>query len=133
MLAKIRLGWRELPATNTLAYFASLLVTKKFNNRDSSVRCYKTFRVVICKCSYKARVFVPGKPFQPSLRFVSNIRLGSKGLPGTNILAYFLSVGEQSCQELTQVKYLSGAPLKVRLLALPTNIRISWKGHGKTF
>ncbi len=59
----------------------------------------------------KARALVPGKPFQPSLMFVSkagaspneasficstlrqtlvlptNIRLGCKGLPGTNTLA----------------------------------------------
>ncbi len=31
-------------------------------------------------------------------------------------------------QEPTQVKHLSGAPLKVRLLALPTNIRLGRKG-----
>jgi hypothetical protein len=59
-------------------------------------------------------VFVPGKPFQPNLMFVgearslpksgaseralhsgrprpyiANIRLGWKGLPGTNTLAYY--------------------------------------------
>ncbi len=27
----------------------------------------------------------------------------------------------------TRVKYLSAAPLKGRLLALPTNIRLGWK------
>jgi hypothetical protein len=57
-----------------------------------------------------ARVFVPGRPFQPSIMFVGNarslflsgmwlhssrlhsltpdIRQGWKGLPGTNTLAY---------------------------------------------
>ncbi len=30
--------------------------------------------------------------------------------------------------ERTQVKHLSDAPLKGRLLALPTNIRLGWKG-----
>jgi hypothetical protein len=62
----------------------------------------------------KTRVFVPGKPLQPSLMFVgkagaypseasfrcsalawdpglthTHIRLDWKGLPGTNILAYY--------------------------------------------
>ncbi len=96
------------PEINTLAYFASSL--------DCSVQCKKL--VIIYKCSYKARVFVPGKPFQPSFTIVSkagayqsetafrcslqgrllapiNIRLGWKGLPGTNIQAYFASVGAQ--------------------------------------
>jgi hypothetical protein len=30
--------------------------------------------------------------------------------------------------ELTRVSHLSGAPLEGRLLALPTNIRLGWKG-----
>ncbi len=48
--------------------------------------------------SDKAKVFVPGEPFQPSVIFTSeatitylhiaNIRLGWKGLAGTNTLAY---------------------------------------------
>ncbi len=36
----------------------------------------------------QADVFVPGKPFLPSLIFASKA-LGLKGLPGTNALAYF--------------------------------------------
>jgi hypothetical protein len=44
-------------------------------------------------------VFVPGKPFQPSLMFAGKA-------------------------EPTQVKKLLGAPL----LALPANIRLGWKG-----
>jgi hypothetical protein len=35
------------------------------------------FMAVIYECSLKARVFVPGKPFQPSLIFVS----GAKAYP----------------------------------------------------
>ncbi len=34
----------------------------------------KLFMAVIYKCSYKARVFVLGKPFQPSLMFVGEAR-----------------------------------------------------------
>jgi len=44
-------------------------------------------------------VFVPGSPFQPSLKL-----------------------------ELTIVKHLSGVPLYGRLLSLPINIRVGWKG-----
>ena len=63
-------------------------------------------------------MFVPGKPFQPSLMFAgkvgaytsealsnTNIRKGCKGLPRTNTLAF----------------YKSEAPS-------PTNIRLGWKG-----
>jgi len=60
---------------------------------------------------YYTRVFVPGKPFQPSLMFARKVgdypvkesfrwsaqgqaprrahKLGKKGLPGTNALAYY--------------------------------------------
>jgi hypothetical protein len=71
----------------------------------------KVFTAVIYGFSRKARVFVPGKPLQPCLMFVvkagaylreapfrwstlgrplalpTNIRLGWRGLPGTNTLA----------------------------------------------
>jgi hypothetical protein len=56
----------------------------------------KLFTAVIYGFSKSARVFVPDKPFQPSL-----------GLPIR--------------LEPTQLKHLSGAPLKGRLLASPTN------------
>ncbi len=46
---------------------------------------------------------VPGKPFQPSIMFV----------------------GEA---EARAFPYLSDAPLKGRFMALPTNIRLGWKG-----
>ncbi len=52
-------------------------------------------------------MFVPGKPFQPSLVF--SVRL-----------------------EPTRVKNLSGAPLKGGLLALTTNTRLGWKGLPET-
>ncbi len=47
-------------------------------------------------------MFVAGKPFQHSLMFVSKV-------------------------ELSQVKYLKGAPLWDRLLASPANVRLGWK------
>jgi hypothetical protein len=34
--------------------------------------------------------------------------------------------------EPAQVKHLSDAPLKVKLVALPANIRLSWKGLAGT-
>ncbi len=37
-------------------------------------QCYKTFLSVIYGFSLKARVFVPGKPFQSSLMFVGEAR-----------------------------------------------------------
>ncbi len=52
-----------------------------------------------------ARVFVLGKPFHPSLMFA-----GSDGAYPSE----------------------AGAPLLVRLLAFPTNIRLGWKGLPET-
>jgi hypothetical protein len=49
-------------------------------------------------------VFAPGKPFQPSPMFASEAR------------------------EPAKKKGFSGAPLLSNLLALPTNIRLGWKG-----
>ncbi len=49
-------------------------------------------------------MFARGKPFQPSLLFASKAK------------AY------------TSPNHLKGAPLYGRLLALPTNIRLDWKG-----
>ncbi len=48
-------------------------------------------------------MFVPGKPFQPSVMIVR--------------------------QYPTHIKHLSGAPLYGKLLVLPTNVRLSWKAH----
>ncbi len=74
----------------------------------------KLFTAVSYAFSYEARAFIPGKPFQPSLMFagkaraypmwstfqvlhsrvgsppfLTNIRLGGKGLPRTKALAYY--------------------------------------------
>ncbi len=40
-----------------------------FYNIDPTAKFYKTFAVVIYKFLWYAGVFVPGKPFQPSLLF----------------------------------------------------------------
>ncbi len=101
-----RRRWKCPPVTNTLAFYAgaSLNQPKKVYNIDHKDHCYKTF--YSCK-------LVPVKPFQPSLFFFpvrpkptrvkylsgaplegrflslpSNIRLGTKGLPGPNTPAY---------------------------------------------
>ncbi len=67
----------------------------------------KLFTAVIYGFLLYSRVFVPGKPLQPSLMFAG------KAQP-------------------TQVKHLSGALLKGRPLALPANIRLGWKDLPKT-
>jgi hypothetical protein len=68
--------------------------------RLAGVCIIKLFTTVICGFLYKARVFVPGKPLQPRLMFVGNARA-----------------------------YLSEAPFRCFTLgALPTNIRLGWKG-----
>jgi hypothetical protein len=36
-------------------------------------QCYKKFKAVIYERSYQASVFLPGKPFQPSLIFVGKV------------------------------------------------------------
>jgi hypothetical protein len=58
--------------------------------------------------------------FRNKLEFLS--------LVGLSRLVYYFWVR----QEPTQVKYLSGAPLYGRFLALPTNNKLGWKG-AKTF
>ncbi len=67
----IRLGWKRLPGANTPAYYEHSLIT--------DVRSFITlclwpdpithFTPVIYKYAQKARVFVPGRPFQSSLIF----------------------------------------------------------------
>ncbi len=68
----------------------------------------KLFTAVNYHCSQQARVFVPGRPFQPCLIFVGkarslpwsetpgytldllkNVRLAWRNLPGTKTLAYY--------------------------------------------
>ncbi len=84
-------------------------------NIHLGLTCYKTFSAVIYERLEYARAFVPGKPFQRSLMFVVKARiypiedplrcstlgvgswyvlchknrLGWRGLPCTNILAYY--------------------------------------------
>jgi hypothetical protein len=86
----------------------------------------KLFLAVIYECSYKARVFVPGKPFQLSLMFVSKIRslpkverlkgallgwapallakigLGEKDLPGANVSLFGIFVN-CSCKKFYNI------------------------------
>ncbi len=89
------------------------LWTKKFNNIGPSGLCYKTFYGCKFTNFHNMLVFVPGKPSsivhclraRPGayprvehlkgasigqvLALPTNIRLGYKGLPGTNTLAYY--------------------------------------------
>jgi hypothetical protein len=68
LLTNIRLSWKGLPRTNTLAYYKTLVNydRKKFYNIGPWGQCYKTFLSVIYEFSNKL-VFVRGKPFQPSV------------------------------------------------------------------
>jgi hypothetical protein len=43
LIANIRLGWKGLTGTNTLAYFTSSSLTKNFFNVDNSGQFHKTF------------------------------------------------------------------------------------------
>jgi hypothetical protein len=94
----IRLGWKGLPGTNTLAFYNAAAITafKKFYSTSSWCLHYKTFY------GRNLRIF-PDKPFQSSLMFAGKT-------------------------EPTQVKHLSNAPLQGSLLASPQNIRLDWKG-----
>jgi len=77
------------------------------------------------------------------------MRLGALlSMPGANVIKLFTAVSYEfgdklvfslesissigKCvhvrQEPTQVKHLSGAPLKGRFLSLPSNNRLGWKG-----
>jgi hypothetical protein len=80
--ANTKLGWKGLKGTNALAYFSSLLVTKKKFNIETSTLYHPT----------------PVEPFYGTprkgklLSLPKNIRLGWKGSNGTNALAYFSSL-----------------------------------------
>ncbi len=90
-------------------------------------------------------MFVSVNHFYSSLIFVGKAR----GPPGANVIKSFYNVSYIFCnklecssltslsrivqyyqvrQEPTQVKNLLEAPLNNRLLALPTNNRVGWKG-----
>ncbi len=58
------------------------------------------------------------------LALPTKVRLGRKGLPGTNTVTYIdrHSIAKTVLQDSQQVPHL-GAPLLGKLLALPTNIR----------
>jgi hypothetical protein len=110
MAANIRLGWMRLTVVSTLAYYTQSTKTavKCFTVQDHGANAIKPFTVVIYEFSkLLARVFVPGKPFQPSQMFAGKA-----------------------------VAYPSEEPLRCpvwgRLLALPTNIRLCWKGLPRT-
>ncbi len=68
----VRLGWKSLPRTNTLAYYKSLEITavKSFITLAPGQNITKLFTAVMYEGLQKARVFVPGRPFQSNLMFV---------------------------------------------------------------
>jgi hypothetical protein len=71
--AIIRLGWKGLPGTNTLAYYENSLITdrKSFITLGPGGNVIKLFSFI----TDDARVFVlVGNPFQPSLMIVGEAR-----------------------------------------------------------
>ncbi len=75
------------------------------------------FTPVIYKCPYYARVFVPGKPFQPSLMFEGkNGSLPLRGEPKNKLECLSLS-SFSSLVELTgpNLSYEGNEELRIRL------------------
>jgi hypothetical protein len=77
------------------------MVVKCFIKLTPGANFINLFTDISYEFSYYARAFVPGKPFQTS------VMLGK---------AY------------ARVEHLKGTPLLGRLMALPTNTRLGWKG-----
>ncbi len=92
----MRILWSLWKQQSALIYYNKLIffqlpqqLLKTFRDQH-----YKTFYT--CN-SWKDWVFVPGRPFQPFIMFVGkarakhlkSIRIGRKGLPGTNTLSYY--------------------------------------------
>jgi hypothetical protein len=69
-LTNIRLGWKGLPGTNTPAYYKHSYMTeeKSFITLAPKCQCYKPLYVRNLRMFVK--VFVQGRPFQPSLMFL---------------------------------------------------------------
>ncbi len=72
----IRLSWKGLPRTNTLAYFEKslLIAVKSFITLATGGKLYKTFSVRNLRISVVARVFIPCRPFQSSLLIVGKAK-----------------------------------------------------------
>ncbi len=81
--------------------FLSYFFPKKFGGHPPWGQCYKTFHGRNLRIFVIARAFVRGQYFQPSIMFV--------------------------CKAYRRVEHLKDASLG-RLPALPTNIRLDWKG-----
>jgi hypothetical protein len=70
-LATIRLDWKGLQGTNTLAYCKHSV--KFIYNIGHWCQCYKTI-ILHCYCFKKPRVFVPTSWLQVGMMFASKVR-----------------------------------------------------------
>ncbi len=104
-ITNVRLVWKIYSTTLINFPVPSVTTKEKFHNTDTSGQSYKTFYG--CNLCNKL-VFVPGKPFQPSLMF--------GGKSGT-----YLSEASWRCSTLMCVEH-----------SLPTNIILGWKGFPGT-
>jgi hypothetical protein len=100
----IKLGWKGLPGTNTLAYYVHLKITgeKCFITQAPGGQYYNTLYshnllmfLIIYSLMFasKAKAYASEASFR-LLALPTNIRLAWKGLPGTNhasLLQIFLS------------------------------------------
>ncbi len=56
---------------------------------------------MVYECSQKARVFIPGRPFQPSLMFTSYTRLETPARDkNSSFLPTFVNYGRNNCYKI---------------------------------
>jgi hypothetical protein len=121
LLTNIRLGKKCLPWTMFWLIWPlrDLSVTAK--------KCYKTFKEVIYKYLYWTIVFVPGRPFSPSLMFASKAR----AYPSEATFRCFTPHSPFSSLLLSPLFSHSLSYLLIQswsiILVIPTNIRLGWK------
>ncbi len=72
----IRLGWKGLQGTNHSSLLGPIVNFEQSSFLIIGPRAliYNNFTTVIYEFSQQARVFVPGRLFQPSLMFVAKVR-----------------------------------------------------------
>ncbi len=81
----LRLGWKGLPGTNALAYYKKSTIT--------AVKSFITLAPGLMFVGKARSLPYSGAPERCFIHVFSGIiRLGWKGLPGTNALAYYKKV-----------------------------------------
>jgi hypothetical protein len=82
LYTNIRIGLKRLTVTSTSAYYSTESITAvKYLLSGPRVRYKKNVTAVIYKFSKEAVVFVPGRPYKPSLMFVGKDGAYQSGAP----------------------------------------------------